>query len=133
MRLVRTLVVVVAGLALVAAVPSAQAAKGKKAAKEHHVHGVVGEVKKDADKDSGSITLTIKHKDKTTKEVKTESKTFQVTEATKFIKVSGKKGEQKEEPATFGQLKEGDHATLTVQGDEVVEVKFHGKHGKKNK
>ena len=127
MRLVRTLVVVVAGLALVAASPAAQAAeKGKKG---RHVKGVVAEVKKDADKDTGTITVKIpEHKNKKTGEVKpAEEKTFKVTDATKFVEVSGKKGDQKEETVTFAQLKEGEKATFTVKGDEVVEVKFHAK------
>jgi hypothetical protein len=127
MRLVRTLVVVVAGLALVAASPAAQAAE--KAKKDHKVNGVVEEVKKDADKDTGTITVKIpEHKNKKTGEVKpAEQKTFKVTDATKFVEVSGKKGDQKEETVTFAALKEGQKATFTVKGDDVVEVKFHVK------
>jgi hypothetical protein len=134
MRLIRTLVVAFVGLGLVAAAPSAQA-KAEKAAKGHHVHGVVSEVKKDADKDKGTFTVHIpEHKNKKTGETKpAEDKTFQVTEATKFIEVSGNKGETKEEAATFAQLKEGEIAVVAFKGDEAVEVKFHAKHGKKNK
>ena len=135
MRLIRTLFVVAAGLALVAATPSTQAAEdGKKAKKEHHVKGVVAEIKKDADKDSGTITVKIpEHKNKKTGEVKpAEEKTFQVTDATKWLRVSGKKGALDKDPITFGQVKEGEHVVLEVKGDVVVEGAIH-QHKKKNK
>lgn len=129
MRFIHTLLAAVAGLALVASAPSAQAAG--KAKKPHNVRGVVAEVKKDADKDSGTITVHIpEHKNKKTGEVKAaEDKTFKVTTDTKFIEVSGKKGEQKQDTVTFAAAKEGEHVVVKVQGDTAVEVAIH--HGKK--
>jgi hypothetical protein len=132
MRLVRTLFVAVVGLALVAAIPSAQAAEKGKGKKAHGVKGVVAEVKKDGDKDSGTITLHIpEHKNKKTGAVKpAEDKTFKVTDATKFIEVSGKKGEKKEEAVTFAAVKDGEHVVVKFEGDTAVEVAIHH-HGKK--
>ncbi len=127
MRLVRTLFVVAAGLGLVAAAPSADAAKK---AKEHHVKGVVASV--DHDKDKGTITLTVKHKDKTTQAVTTDTKTFKVTEATTFVKVSGKKGAETKDPATFADVKEGDNLVVTEKDGTAAEVAIHPKHKKKN-
>jgi hypothetical protein len=133
MRLVRTLFVVVAGVALVAAVPSAQA-KAKKEKKEHNVKGVVAMIDKDANKPGGTIKLTIPaHTNKKTNvTTDAQDKTFNVTDKTSFIKVVGKKGETKEEAATFLDVKDGEKVTLKVKGDEVVEVKFHAKKAKKN-
>jgi hypothetical protein len=135
MRLVRTLFVVVAGLALVAMVPSAEAAKAKKAKKEHTVKGVVVTIDKDANAAGGTIKLTIPaHTNKKTG-VKTdaEDKTFKVTDKTTFLKVAGKKGAATDTPATFLDVKDGEKVSLKVVGDEVVEVKFHAKKTKKNK
>ncbi len=73
MRLARTLFVVVAGLALVAAVPSAQAAKAKKE-KEHNVKGVVTAV--DADGKTIKITIPAKTNKKTNVTTQAEDKTF---------------------------------------------------------
>jgi hypothetical protein len=132
MRLVRILVVAFMGLGLVAAAPPAQAAA--KAKKEHAVKGVVASLDKDKDKDSGTITVKIpEHKNKKTGQVKPAAeKTFKVTEATKFIEVSGKKGEKKEEAVTFAALKDGEKVTIEIKGDEALTVKFHAKK-KKNK
>ena len=96
MRLVRTLFVVVAGVALVAAVPSAQA-KAKKEKKEHSVKGVVAMIDKDANKPGGTIKLTMPaHTNKKTNvTTDAQDKTFNVTDKTSFIKVVGKKSETK--------------------------------------
>ena len=131
MRLVRTLVVVVVGLGLVAAAPSAEA---KKAKKEHPIKGKVASVEKDKDKDSGTITVHIaEHKNKKTNETKpAEDKTVKVTKDTKFIKVTGKKGDVKEEPATFADVKDGENVVVKVEGETAVEVAIHPHHKKKN-
>ncbi len=130
MRLVRTLIVVVAGLGLVALAPSADAAKAKK---EHPVKGVVASVDRDKDKGTGTITVHIpEHKNKKTNETKpAEDKPIKVTETTTFVKVSGKKGAETKEPATFADVKEGDHLVVTVQDGAAVEVAIHPHHKKK--
>ena len=149
MRTTRVLGVVVAVLALVVAASSAQAAqkvKGKKHKKEHAVAGVVKELKKDADKDSGTITVKIgEHHHKKSKKgggavtaagtKSAREKTFKVTPETKFVKLSGKKGAAEQQAAgTFAELKDGDLVFLEVKGDKAEEVKFHaGRHHKKGK
>ncbi|HVS37527.1 MAG TPA: hypothetical protein VMS17_18330 [Gemmataceae bacterium] len=133
MHLARTLSLVVAGLVLVAAAPSAEAAK--KAKKEHAVKGVIASVEKDANTKGGAITLTIAaHTNKKTNvTTPAAEKTFKVNDKTTFLKVSGKKGATTEEPATFLDVKDGEKVAMTVKGDEVLEVKFHAKKAKKNK
>jgi hypothetical protein len=138
MRLIRTLSVVVAVLALVLTASSAQAAgkgKGKKTKKEHAVHGVVVKVEKDADKDSGTITVKIgAHKAKNGKpEQLGEEKTFKVTDATKFTEVSGKKGARETKPGKFSEVKDGEKVALEVKGDKAEEVTFHARKHKKAK
>jgi hypothetical protein len=131
MRLIRILGVVVAVLALVAFIPSAPAAEKSKGKKGHAIKGVVAAVDRDKDgdkdKDTGTITLTIPaHKDKKTgEETKAEEKKVKVTEATKFVKVSGKKGERKEETATYADVKDGEHVVVRVEGGVAVEVAIH--------
>jgi hypothetical protein len=136
MRLIQTLSVVVAVAALALTASSSEAAaKGKKAKKEHAVHGVVVKVEKDADKDSGTITVKIggKKNKKTGVETPVEEKTFKVTDATKFTEVSGKKGALETKPSTFREVKDGERVVLEVKGDKAEEVKFHDKKAKKAK
>src|ERR1700722_11423830 len=119
-------------LALVAAASSVQAKAGGK--KHHGLHGVVVKVEKDADKESGKITVKTGGKNKKTGvETPEVERTIQVTSATTFVKVSHKKGEKgspETTPATFGQLEDGDHVSIEVKNDKAVEVKFHGHHKK---
>ena len=124
-------------LALVAATSSVQAKAGAK--KEHALHGVVVKVEKDADKDSGKITVkTGGMNKKTGVEAPIVERTIRVTDATTFAKVShkpgavkGEKGSLETTPAVFGQLKDGDHVMIEVKAGAAVEVKFHGHHHKK--
>ncbi len=130
MRLVlRTLVVAAVGLGLIAAAPTAQAKKEKK---EHPVKGVVASVVRD--KDAMTITVHIpEHKNKKTNETKpAEDKTIKITAETTFVKVSGKKGAETKDPATFADVKEDDHVVVTVKEGVAVEVAIHPKHKKKN-
>src|SRR5262249_16893535 len=102
MRLMRYVLSVAVALSLTLAAQAADEAqkaknkaKGKK--KGTTVAGTVVEVKKEKDKDEGTITVKIqakKKKDATAPATPAEEKTFKVTTATKFEKVSGKKGEQ---------------------------------------
>jgi ribosomal protein L21E len=119
-------------LALVAAASSVQAKAGGK--KHHGLHGVVVKVEKDADKESGKITVKTGGKNKKTGvETPEVERPIQVTSATTFVKVSHKKGEKgspETTPATFGQLEDGDHVSIEVKNDKAVEVKFHGNHKK---
>ena len=128
------LAALVAVLALVAGSPSAQAKAGGK--KKHALHGVVVKVEKDADKDSGTITVKTGGKNKKTGvETPVVERTIRVTKATTFAKVSHKKGEKgsrETTPATFDQLEEGDHVMIEAAGGKAVEVKFHAPHKKKN-
>ena len=138
MRLIRTLSVVVAVLALALTASSVQAAekaKGKKVKKEHSVHGVVVKVEKDADKDSGTITVKVggKKNKKTGVETPAVEKTFKVTDATKFTEVSGKKGALATKPATFKEVNDGERVKLEVKGDKAEDVTFHAKKAKKAK
>lgn len=110
---------VVLGLATAAGPGPRQSGKGAK--KHPGVHGVVLEVKKDKDKDSGLITLKI-HRKKGAPEGNTADKTFKVTPETKFRKVSGAKGAREVSPATFADLHEGEHAVIRHQDDVAREV-----------
>jgi hypothetical protein len=124
-------------LALVAAASSVQAKAGGK--KQHALHGVVVKVEKDADKESGKITVKTGGKNKKTGvETPVVERTIQVTDATTFAKMSlkagavkGEKGSLEATPATFGQLKDGDHVFIEEKAGVAVEVKFHGHHHKK--
>jgi len=125
-------------LALVAAASSVQAKAGGK--KGNALHGVVTKIEKDADKDSGVITVQSGgHKNKKTGvETPVETQTIKVTNATTFEKVSHTPGAAKGDktavettPAKFGQLKDGDHVSIEVTDGTATEVKFHGAHHKK--
>jgi hypothetical protein len=119
-------------LALVAATSSVQAKAGAK--KEHALHGVV----KSFDVSGNTITVQTGGKNKKTGvETPEVERTIKVTSATTFVKVSHKKGAVEGEksslettPATFGQLKDGDHVSIEVLAGAAVEVKFHGHHKK---
>jgi len=130
------LTALVAVLALTAGNSSVLAKAGGK--KKHGLHGVVVKVEKDADKDSGKITVKTggKKKKKTGMETPVVERTVRVTNATKFAKVSHKKGEKgsrETTPATFAQLKDGDHVAIEVVHGKAKEVKFHAAHHKKKK
>lgn len=140
MRLMRYVLSVAVALSLTLAAQAADEAqkaknkaKGKK--KGTTVAGTVVEVKKEKDKDEGTITVKIqakKKKDATAPATPAEEKTFKVTTATKFEKVSGKKGEQQVTATNFGAVQKGERVRMTVKDDTAEDVKILGK-GKKKK
>src|SRR5207245_1005722 len=96
---------------------------GQKGAKKHDgVRGLVVSVKKDGDKDSGSLTVKVHHRKKGAPEQAAEEKTFKVTPETKFQKVSGPKGAREKTPATFADVRQGDHVAVRHKGDVATEV-----------
>ncbi len=128
---IHVLAVAAGVLALAAAAPSVQAKAGAK--KGHDLHGVVKSI--DMDKDGGTITVTTGgHKNKKTGvETPEVERKIKVTGATVFLKVAhekgaakGQKGTEETKPATFGELKDGDHVFIKVKNDKAEEVKFHG-------
>jgi hypothetical protein len=129
MRLLPTLSAVAAALVLAAAVEAAPKA-GKKGKKSHPVKGVIVAVHKDKDADSGTITVKVqprKNKGTTVQAAAAEEKTFKITTATKFEKVSGKKGQQTAHPTTFRHVHKGEHVTILHQGDTAQDVRLHAK------
>jgi hypothetical protein len=127
-------------LALVAAASSVQAKAGGK--NGNALHGVVVKIEKDAGKETGTITVKSGgHKNKKTGvEIPVVTQTIKVTDATTFAKASrkpgaakGEKGSVETTPATFSQLKDGDHVSIEVTDGAAVEVKFHGGHHHKKK
>lgn len=149
MSRIRTLGVAALALALAAMVSSTKAADENKKKDHGGVHGVVLKVEKATDT-TGSFTIKVEEKKAkdaaaTTTEAKAgdakgEEKTFMVTADTKFVKVAHKKkdaaaadakAEAEETPATFADLKEGEHVAVEATGDAATLVKIHG--GKKAK
>jgi hypothetical protein len=104
-------------LVVVLAVPTHAAPPAKTAKKGAHVHGVVMAVKKDADKDAGTVTIKVHVKKKGQPAGAQESveKTFTITDATKFQTVRGKKGDQEVKPATFAGLHKGEHVLIVTK------------------
>jgi hypothetical protein len=145
MRTLRTLAVVAVGLLVVAAFSNADdaAKKGKK--KAHGVHGVVTEIKKDGDKDSGTITVTVHGKKGKNGAAATEAvtKTYKITTETTFetvkhkkSEVKGQKGEVETTTVKFADLKEKAHVVLVLKegsDDTVASVKINLHDGKKKK
>ena len=96
--------------------------------------GTVVAVKKDKDKDEGTLTIKVHaHKKKGTAAVAAQEKTFKVTSATKFEKVSGKKGERQVTAVTFAAVHKGEHVRLTVKDGALEDVKVLGKKQGKGK
>jgi hypothetical protein len=132
MNWLRTLIVFAVALVLTAPAGAADKAKKKK---ELTVKGTVVEVKKDTDKDSGSLIVKVivgKKKDNNTAE-----KTYKVSETTKVEKVVGKakKGQPAPEAtaAKLGDIQKGDTVALTAKGDDASAIKFTITKKKKNK
>jgi hypothetical protein len=112
---------------------SADAAKAKKKLKP--VKGTVVEVKKDADKDSGSIVVKIAaNKKKNTPE---SEQTIKVSTATTFEKVAKKVKGAPAAPATsvkFGEVQKDDRVVVTLKDQgEASDVKILGKAKAKKK
>jgi hypothetical protein len=94
--------------------------KAKKAPK---VAGVISDVKAGTDKDTGEITLTIQKKAKKGETApEPEKKTIKVAEATKVELVSGKKGETTTTAGSFKDLKNGEHVSVTLDGDTAKDI-----------
>ncbi len=130
MFLVRTLVVCSVALSLFLTTSMADAAKPKAGKKKHAVHGVVTTA---AD---GTFSVKV-HVGKKKQAAGTESseKTFSVSTSTKFIKVTGKKADRKEEDATKDDLKVGSHVLVVTDKEgkaEKVSI-LPGKAAKKKK
>ena len=115
-------------------VPSAFAAnKAKK--KDKPVKATVVEVKKDADKESGTLKVMVSANKK--KNTPAAEKTFKVTEATKVEKVMKEKGKKAKDtpatPAKFSDIPQGAKLQITAKDDEATAIKFSAKKKKKNK
>jgi hypothetical protein len=115
MRLIRSLAVCALVMILPASMALAAGGKGKPKAQKG-IHGKVSEVKKDTDKDTGSITIAVHEKGKG-KGTEPVSKKFQVLANTKFEKVTvegkgknAKKGQP--ESASFKDVQEGEQVVI---------------------
>ena len=113
MRLVHALVV----CALVLAVPpgallAGQGKKGPKKDQPRPVRGIVVEVRKDADKDNGSLIVRF-HKKKKNSRDRDELRQFQIIVLTKFAKVH----EGRHEHASFRDVHEGQHVVVSPLED----------------
>src|SRR5262249_39096699 len=115
---------------------SADAAKAKAKKKLKPVKGTIVEVKKDADKDSGSVVVKIAaNKKKNTPE---SEQTLKVSTATTFEKAAGKKAKgAPAPPATsvkFGDVQKDDRVVVTLKDQgEASDVKILGKAKAKKK
>ena len=103
--------------------------QSKKKGHGHRVRGVVTEVKRDADKDNGSITVRVQPKKKAGTTDHDQPRTFQVLPVTKFVKGEGK-GQL--EPASFKDVHEGEHVVVQSMDDrpgiaQVVAIHHKGK------
>ena len=126
---------------LVSGAISAEAAAGKgqkdkKGSKP--VHGVVLDVSKDKDKNSGTIKVqVVAHKKKNQGNAAPPvEKTFQFTDATTFQfakHVKGQKGQAELSPATFASVQKGDRVIIQATGDVTEDVKIQQGKKKKNK
>jgi hypothetical protein len=104
----------IAILATAVAVPASALLAGPNEKQRPSVHGVVIEVRKDADKDNGSLTVRIHH-GKREARGKAEVRTFQVLPTTKFVKVHH--GSKDRDPATFREVHEGEHVHIRPMDD----------------
>jgi len=127
-------VAITLSLTFAAQADDAKKAKAKKK-KGEHAAGVVVEVKKDKDKDEGTIKIKVHKRAKkgATTPATTEEKVFKVTSATKFEKVSGKKGEQQVTAVTFAAIEKGEHVRVKAKDGTAEDVKIHVKKKGKNK
>ncbi len=111
---------IVAAALLLFAVPSAEAAKGKKAKKAATVKGTVVSVSTDK-----SPVLTIKTIGKGKKADQAgQEKTFKLGEKPAITKVTGKKPNKQEGPAQVSDVTPGATIAVTTKGDTVESVKI---------
>ena len=136
MRHIRSLLVLVAALALVLAASSAQAAEKGKA--KHHGHAVRGVVTM-VSPDGKSVTIKVTQHHKkgaaaTAAPTEATEKTFAIKGETKYFFVSGRKGKAKKgeakavvkkgenmKPATLADVKPGEHVVVVaIKGDAKI-------------
>jgi hypothetical protein len=123
MRMLGTVVALALVLALVATGRAGDpAGKGQKKGGKH-VHGVVVAVDRDKDKDTGTCTVRVRLGKKGDPNAETVEKKFAVTEATRFERVIGRKGERETRPASFAAVEKGRHVLVRARGDVAEEVK----------
>jgi hypothetical protein len=138
MRLLQSFLAVSLVLAWTAHAEAAAPTNGEKKHHHHHaIHGVVVSTTKDKDKDSGSITIRVHHKNGKSGKQQVSLKTFRVTDATKFEKVLHiAKGQEKRESNSFLEVHKGEHiAIFPAQGKhhEAKLVVIYVHHHKKGK
>jgi hypothetical protein len=132
MRILRTLVI--AALALVIASPAQAADKAKKKKKSSGaLSGIVLDVKKDADKDSGTITImTFATSSKKVAGVEPGTqRVLKFSETTKFERIAGKKKASSSEAAKVADVVKGGTVTITADGDTASAVKIKAAQKKK--
>ena len=107
------------------------AAKGKKKAKP--IKASVVEIKKDSDKESGSLTVKVGGPTKKNPNATATEKTFKITESTKIEKFEGKKAKKGTTgtAAKVGDIAKDGNLVLVAKGEEVSEIKILA--GKKKK
>jgi len=129
-----TRICLLASLAVLVAGSTSEAAP--KAKKKGAVRGTVVEVKKDQDKESGTLTIKVLPK-KSKKDAgaaapaKEETKTFKVTTETKVEQLVGKKKDAKAEPAKFSNVEKDQVVSIKADGDTAQEIKIAPKKKKK--
>jgi hypothetical protein len=117
MRRLTSLFLVALMAALPAAAPGAGGGKkGQRKDRPRAVHGVVVDVKRDADNDNGSITVRVHHKGKgggKGKGKRDHLRTFQVLPVTKFFVLH----EGKRTPSSFKEIHKGEHVVVQPMDD----------------
>jgi len=118
---------------LVAAAGSEAAPKAKKKA----VRGTVVDIKKDQDKEAGTLTIKVIAKKKkkdagaAAAPEKEETRTFKVTTDTKVEQIVGKKKDAKAEPAKFSSIEKDAVVVIKADGETAQEIKIAAKKKKK--
>src|SRR4051812_30638943 len=109
-------------LSLVLAGSASAADKAKKAKKTKPVNGTITAVKKDQDKDSGTLTIKTAAKKGATA---TET-TVTITGATRFEKFTGKnfKKGTSAGAAKFSEVATGEQVAITLKDNKAEQVKF---------
>lgn len=137
MRLLSVPLALAFAVLVIGRAPARDDVEGKGKKKPYTIRGRVEAVKKDADKDSGTIAIVIHYRKKGQSgagEVKHEK--FKVTPDTKFEFVQRVgKGQVNRKPATFADVKKGEHvAVVSKEGAREaalrVEILVSNKSGK---
>ena len=123
----------IASLAVLLAGSASEAAP--KAKKKGAIKGSVVEVKKDADKESGTLIIKVipkkNKKDPAAAPPKEETKTFKVTTETKVEQMVGKKKEAKPEPSKFSSIEKDQVVSIKADGDTAQSITIAPKKKKK--